>query len=72
MIIYNRKMKEGVLLMCERKAIKDEDLDEVFEKAAKLVIEKNIIKGIPVAGYDPVTKRPFIEYPDGRKKYAEA
>ena len=58
--------------MSERKSLKDEELDEVFEKAAKLVIEKKRIKGIPIAGYDTVTKRPFIEYPDGRRVYAEA
>lgn len=57
--------------MCERKPLKDEDLDAVFEKAAKIVIEKKKIKGIPVAGYDIETKRPYIEYPDGRRIYAE-
>ncbi len=58
--------------MCERKTITDDDLDEVFEKAAKLVIEKNKIKGIPIAGYDIEKKCPYVEHSDGRIVYEQA
>ncbi|MCR5150452.1 MAG: hypothetical protein K6B52_04440 [Clostridiales bacterium] len=58
--------------MYERKKITEDELEEVFEKAAKLIIAKKKLKGIPVAGYDPKRKLPFVEYPDGTKEYAKA
>lgn len=58
--------------MCDRKSITDDELDEVFAEAAKLIIEKKKLKGVPIAGYDVEKKLAYVEYPDGRKVYAEA
>ncbi|MCM1113963.1 MAG: hypothetical protein NC397_00545 [Clostridium sp.] len=58
--------------MCERKAIKEDELDIVFAKAADLVIQKKKLKGVPVSRYDIKTKRAYLEYPDGRIVYAKA
>ncbi len=58
--------------MCERKHINEDELEEIFSEAAKLLIKKKKLKGVPVARYDLETKRAYLEYPDGRKVYAEA
>lgn len=58
--------------MCERKAIKEDELDIVFAKAADLVIQKKKLKGVPISRYDIKTKKAYLEYPDGRIVYAEA
>lgn len=57
--------------MCERKTLTEDDLDVVFAEAAKLVIQKKKLKGVPISRYDLETKRAYLEYPDGRKVYAE-
>lgn len=61
--------------MCEEK--KDEGLfgltnDEFIKRftlAIDLENQKKKAKGVPIAGYDPVTKRAYLEYPDGSKVY---
>ena len=58
--------------MRDRKHIDEDQLEEVFSEAAKLVIEKKKLKGVPISRYDLETKRAYLEYPDGRKVYAEA
>ncbi|MCR5782301.1 MAG: hypothetical protein K6G90_06130 [Clostridia bacterium] len=58
--------------MCERKHIDEDELEEVFSEAAKLVIEKKKLKGVPIARYDLDTKKAYLEYPDGSRVYAEA
>lgn len=58
--------------MCERKTLRDEDLDVVFAQAAKLVIAKKQLKGVPVSRYDIKTKRAYLEYADGSRIYAKA
>lgn len=58
--------------MCERKTIKEDELDDVFAKAAELVIEKKKLKGVPISRYDIKEKRAYLECPDGRIVYAEA
>ena len=58
--------------MCDRKKITEDELDEVFKEAAKLIIEKKKLKGVPIAKYDLEKKQAYMEYPDGRKVYAEA
>jgi len=58
--------------MCERKTIKEDELDIVFAKAADLVIQKKKLKGVPISRYDIKTKRAYLEYPAGRVVYAEA
>lgn len=50
--------------------VSDEELDRRFKEAIRLEIEIKKIKGLPVAKYDIETKRPYLEYPDGRREYA--
>ena len=52
-------------------AIGDEDLDEVkaIQKGVREQVKMSKRKGAPVARYDFKAKRPFLEYPDGRKVY---
>ena len=57
--------------MCERKTITEDELDAVFAKAIELAIEKKKLKGVPISKYDINEKRAYLEYPDGRKVYAE-
>lgn len=57
--------------MYQRKKINEDDLDQVFAEAAKLVIAKKKLKGVPIAGYDFEKKRAYMEYPDGSIEYAE-
>lgn len=47
----------------------DDELQEKFVKAVELAILKKKIKGVPVAKYDAVNKRAYIEYSDGRVEY---
>ncbi|MDY4110418.1 MAG: hypothetical protein SOY48_05990 [Eubacterium sp.] len=55
--------------MCERRQIKDEDLDEIFAEGAKLILANLKLKGIPIAKYDG--EKAYFEYPDGRRDYGE-
>lgn len=57
--------------MFERKKMTEDDLDEVFSEAAKLVIQKKKLKGVPIAKYDVESNRAYLEYPDGRIEYAK-
>ncbi len=50
--------------------ISDEELTERFKESIRIDNEIRRIKGLPIAGYDKEKKRPYIEYPDGRREYA--
>ncbi len=58
--------------MFERKKLTEDELDDVFAKAAELVIQKKKLKGVPISRYDIEKKRAYLEYPNGRIVYAEA
>ena len=51
--------------------VSDEELTYRFNEAIRIDEEIRKIKGLPVARYDSVTKRAYLEYPDGRREYAE-
>lgn len=51
--------------------ISDDELTKRFEESIRIDNEIRRIKGLPVAGYDKESKRAYIEYPDGRREYAE-
>ena len=55
--------------MCERRKIKDEDLDEIFAEGAKIILANLRLKGITIAKYDG--EKAYFEYPDGRQDYGE-
>ena len=50
--------------------ITDDELTERFKEAIRIENEIKKIKGAPIAGYDTEKKLAFLEYPDGRRKYA--
>ena len=52
--------------------ISDVELTERFKEAIRIENEIKKIKGAPIAGYDTEKKLAFLEYPDGRRKYASA
>ena len=49
--------------------ISDDELTLRFKESIRLDDEERRIKGLPVARYDDELKRPYIEYPDGRREY---
>ena len=50
--------------------ISDDELTERFKEAIRIDNEIKKIKGVPIAGCDVEKKTAFLEYPDGRRKYA--
>ncbi|MBR1744353.1 MAG: hypothetical protein IJ733_21335 [Lachnospiraceae bacterium] len=50
--------------------ISDEELTERFKEAIRLENEMKRIKGNPVAGFDIEKRKAYLEYADGRRKYA--
>ena len=50
--------------------ISDDELTERFKEAIRIDNGIKKIKGVPIAGYDVEKKTAFLEYPDGRRKYA--
>ncbi len=52
--------------------ISDEELTRRFREAVRIDNEIKRIKGTPIAGYDEKKKTAYLEYPDGRRKYAES
>lgn len=50
--------------------ITDDELTELFKESIRIDNEIKKIKGVPIAGYDSEKKVAFLEYPDGRRKYA--
>ena len=49
--------------------ISDEELTERFKESIRIDDEIRKIKGAPFARYDSVTKRAYLEYPEGRREY---
>ena len=49
--------------------ISDEELTRLFKESIRIDDEIRRIRGLPVARYDPDTKRAYLEYPDGRREY---
>ena len=48
----------------------DDEMTERFIAALRIADEIKRIKGVPIARYDREKKKPYFEYPDGRKEYA--
>ena len=51
--------------------ISDDELTERFKESIRIDNEIRRIKGLPIAAFDPESGRAYMEYPDGRRKYAE-
>lgn len=52
-------------------AIGEEDMEQVkaIQKGVREQVNLNKRKGAPVARYDVKAKKPYFEYPDGRREY---
>ena len=48
----------------------DDDEVEIIKKGVRLQVKMNKLNGSPVARYDAKKKRPYLEYPDGRREYS--
>lgn len=51
--------------------ISDEELLYRFREAIRIQNEIKRIMGDPVCRYDPVRRKAYLEYPDGRIEYGE-
>lgn len=51
--------------------ISDAEMDKRFQEALNVAIAIKKAKGIPIAKYDLEKKKPYLEYPDGSREYAE-
>jgi len=49
--------------------ISDDELTERFIESIRIDDEIRRIKKLPVARYDSVAKKAYLEYPDGRREY---
>lgn len=52
--------------------VSDEELTRRFREAVRIENEIKKIKGLPIAGYDYDRRQAYIEYPNGRREYAES
>lgn len=51
--------------------ITDDELTKRFKEAIRIENEERRIKGEPIAKFDVEKQEAYIEYPDGRRKYAD-
>lgn len=51
--------------------ISDSEMDKRFQEALNVAIAIKKAKGIPIAKYDLEKKKPYLEYADGSREYAE-
>ncbi len=49
----------------------DDELTERFIESIRIDNEVKKIKGVPIAGFDVKTKKAYLEYADGSRKYAK-
>jgi addiction module RelB/DinJ family antitoxin len=47
------------------------EMERRFQKVVARVIDRDRADGHPIALYDKVKKCPYLEYPDGRREYAD-
>lgn len=52
-------------------SVQDDEMDKRAEKAVEAAVEKAVICKKPVAKYDKVSKKAYLEYSDGEKKYVD-
>ena len=49
--------------------ISDDELTQRFIESIRLDNEKRRILGLPVSGFNPETKKAYLEFPDGTREY---
>ena len=47
----------------------DDEMTERFKESIRIDNEIRKIKGLPIAKFDKEKNKPYLEYPDGRRKY---
>jgi len=52
--------------------VSDDELTYRFREAVRIENEIKKIKGLPISKFDFDKKKPYLEYPDGRREYEEA
>ena len=53
------------------RGLSDDELSHRFKEAVRIENEIKKLKQLPIAKYDFDRDAPYVEYPDGRKVYAE-
>ena len=48
----------------------DDELTPLLRIGIRLSIEEAKAKGVPIARYDKLLRKAYLEYPDGRREYA--
>ncbi|MFI3169675.1 MAG: hypothetical protein R3Y06_07020 [Faecalibacterium sp.] len=51
--------------------ITDEEMDYRFGEITKLAIEEMKLRGTPIARFDSVLRKAYLEYPDGTREYKD-
>ena len=49
--------------------ISDDELTRRFKESIRIDEEIRTILGLPQARYDDITRKAYLEYPDGRREY---
>ncbi|MDD6085880.1 MAG: hypothetical protein PUB76_07915 [Oscillospiraceae bacterium] len=49
--------------------ISDEELTRRFKEAVRIENDIKRVKGVPIPGYNPQTKKAYLIYPNGRIEY---
>ena len=64
-VVYERLFKQDHYY-----GLTDEELTKRFKEAIRIDNEERRIKGEPIAKYDTEKRRAYLEFPDGRRQYA--
>ena len=48
----------------------DQEMDERLAEIIELANQEKLINGTPLPIFAPITKKAYLEYPDGRREYA--
>lgn len=72
--MYNYKKDTGGINMLSNDldttyGLTDDELTERFKESIRIDNEIRKIKGAPIAKYDAVLHKAYLEYPDGRREY---
>ena len=51
-------------------SVSNDELTKRFVEVIRIDNEIKKIKGVPIQKYDYEKKQPYLEYPNGRRKYA--
>ena len=67
---FDGKMKDIIIYFSDSSRTEnDKDMDTRAVSAVREAIKKAKVTKNPIAKYDNETKRPYLEYPDGKRVY---